>query len=393
MITDAPLGSTGRLNFVTIAGQSWGVGAISSVGQTALTTSPASRALQFATAQRDASFGITGVEDLRQLAPLRELTYTQNGGTFAETPASGFAAQVLSRAGVPYRLLIGNWARGSAAYSVLAKGTSTYARGIAMARRARQGFSNFACTGTLCFHGGSDALSATYQTEIRQWQVDWETDVNALAGTSGTIPWFVSQPPAPNNGSGALLGVIGIIEEFKTNPTKTVLVCPTYFLPLGDDYIHYASASSRLLGEYYGNAYYQHVIQGVQWNPLRPTTITRTANVVTLTFANAVGNLVLDTVAVTNPGNFGFEWNDDSARTITGVRLLDGNKVEVTLSGTPTINANTKIRYAYTSAAGPGRSGPRDGVRGNLRDSNTAVGALSGTPLHNWCCHFNESVT
>lgn len=392
MIPDASFSGSAPINMVTIAGQSWAAGAASATGQAAISTSPTSRALYFNRAQRDIGSGITGVEDLRSLAPLREAAYTQNSGTWTETAASGFAAQVAALSGTAaHRLLVGNWGRGSADYSVLAKGTSTYARGIAMVRSGRQQFREFKVRATLALHGGSDSNSATYQTDMRQWQVDWETDVNALAGQTGTLPWLVTQPPGAN-GAGAVVGTVGLLEEFKTNPTKTVLVGPTYFLPVGADNIHYASLSSQRIGEYLGWAYYQHIIQGTQWNPLRPTTITRSTNVVLLTFADAIGNLVLDATNVLNPGNYGFEWNDDSAKTISAVRLVGGNVVEITLSGTPTINGNTKIRYGYTATSGA-TAGPQLGPRGNLRDSNPMSGALSGQPLYKWCCNFNETVT
>lgn len=392
MISDAIFNGHGSINGVMLTGQSWAVGAVSSSGQVALTTTPKSRALCFQRAQRDGGSGITGIDNLRSIGPLREATFVENGGSWAETPLSGFAAQLEWMLRQPYHLILGNWGRGSAAYSVLAKGTATYARGQLMARMMRQAFRNCNFRAMLAFHGGSDATSATYQTDMRQWQLDFETDVNAMYGVSKTIPWFVVQPPMGNNGSGALVGVVGLLEEHKVNLTKTVLVGPTYFLPVGADGIHLTSEGYRKIGEYFAVAYYQHMIQGLQWSPIRPISISRVANIVTLSFATASSNLVLDTTNVSNPGNYGFEWNDDSGKVITAVRTI-GTTVEVTLNGTPTINANTKIRYAYTSQAGANIAGPQQGVRGCLRDSSPIVGILSQEPLYNWCVAFNETVT
>lgn len=391
MIPESTMHGFGRMNMVTIAGQSWAVGNISTVGQTALTTSPVSRALCFPKSKLDPVSGIVGTEDLRLTMPLREKTTVVSGSVLGETVASAFAAQVAALSGITHRLLVGNWGKGGAAYSALAKGTVTYARGQALARAARQSFPEMTYRATLALHGASDSNSATYQTDARQWQLDWETDTNLVTNQTGTIPWFVTQSSAAT-GAGAVIGTVGLFEEFKLNPTKTVLVGPMYFIPVGNDNVHFTSAGTRLLGEYYGAAYYRQIILATQWNPLRPTAINRVTNVVTLTFADAVGPLVLDTVRVTDPGNFGFEWNDDAARTITGVRLLGGNLVEITLSGTPTINANTKVRYAYTAVTAL-VGGPLLGQRGCLRDSNTAVGVLSGSSLYNWCVHFNETVT
>src|SRR5207244_3621953 len=81
---------------------------------------------------------------------------------------------------------------------------------------------------------------------------------------------------------------------------KTILVCPKYFLPYWDG-LHLSPDGYRWLGEYYAKAYYQQMIAGQQWSPLRPIAISRNSNVVSLTFTGAVGNLVLDTNLVTDP--------------------------------------------------------------------------------------------
>jgi len=86
----------------------------------------------------------------------------------------------------------------------------------------------------------------------------------------------------------------------------------------------------------------------------------------------------------------------------TGVRLLeiwdaDGSNytsgsitdaangvVQVTLTGTPTVPGRL-----YYAPEGPSGYGPTTGPRGNLRDSDTAVG-LSGTTLYNWATNWRQ---
>ena len=88
--------------------------------------------------------------------------------------------------------------------------------------------------------------------------------------------------------------------EHEQNPTKTVLVCPKYFFPYSDG-LHLTAAGYRWLGEYYAKAYYQQVVQGQRWSPLRPAQITRSNETIIINFTGNVGDLVVDTNRVSDP--------------------------------------------------------------------------------------------
>lgn len=92
--------------------------------------------------------------------------------------------------------------------------------------------------------------------------------------------------------------------------------------------------------------------------------------------------------------NYGFEFVDDSGSTpsITGVELAGTDTVLITLSAIPS-GGNQKLRYAFTGTAGskPGAQ-VAGSARGNLRDSDAAVG-LSGNTLYNWAVHFEKPIT
>jgi hypothetical protein len=237
----------------------------------------------------------------------------------------------------------------------------------------------FRVPAVVAVHGETDGLSVTYQADIEQWQTDYETDIKAITGQTGIIPMFHSQWSAWGT---TTLSPYAMLAAHVANPTKHILVCPKYFLPYSDG-IHLTNVGYRLLGAYYGKALHA-VMSGAGFTPLRPVSAVRTGDVIVLTVAGRVGSLVLDTTAVTNPGNFGFEVTGGGS--ISAVAIV-GNTLEITVTGTI-----TRLRYAYTGNGTPNTGGPTTGPRGCLRDSDTTAGYSAGA-LPNWMVHFDEPVS
>lgn len=388
------------MNHVLVTGQSLSTG---SQGSPALSRTPLAGHWCFANLKLDGlGAALPAPEDLNSLGSLAEGLDASYG---VETIATGFAWYVGSQAS-GHRLLVSNWGKYGSAYAALARspasgspnvqatGTAPYLRGLnqVLAGRRLLG-SRLQVRALLVVHGEADVNNASYDANIRQWQLDAETDYNALTGQSGRIPMFHSQHSswsAPVLGSQATAtSPFKLYSEHKANPTKTTLVCPKYFLAHDPtDGGHLTASSYRWLGAYYGKAYAQQVVSGTQWEPLRPASVTRTANVIDVMFTGNVGQLVLDTGLVSNPGSYGFEYFDDGATpSITGVTITGTNSVRVTLASTPA-GANKKLRYGYTATAG-NFGGPTTGPRGCLRDSDPARG-MAGEALYNWCVHFEE---
>ena len=249
--------------------------------------------------------------------------------------------------------------------------------------------------------GGADFSNSDYDLNIRQWQADYEKDVQYLSGYAAAIPMFHSQFSAWSaafygGGRDSAISPYEVLAEAEVNPEKTVLVAPRYFLPhagAGAQFpgIHPSNEGYRWLGEYYGKVYKHVVVDGATWSPLRPLSITRAGTVITAIFNVPVGPLTLDTTLVTDPGNFGFEFTDDSENPpgIASVAVSASNTVTVTLDAVPT-GENKRLRYAYTGIPG-NNAGPTSGPRGNLRDSDPAISA-TGRSLYNWCVHFDKPV-
>ena len=163
---------------------------------------------------------------------------------------------------------------------------------------------------------------------------------------------------------------------------------PTYYLPHDADAVHLNNISYARLGAREGYVKKRVLIDGVEMQPLAPTSAGRDGATVTLTYPVEDGlQLVLDTVAVTDPGNYGFQLYDDvgSPMTINSVALVGSNQVLITAS--TTIPAGATVYYASLNGT-TGKSGPTEGPRGCLRDNagdeNTFV--VSGVTYanHGW---------
>jgi hypothetical protein len=367
-------GSPTTINFVPIVGQSLAIG---QAGNPPVSPSQTFNNLKFA----------GGV-----IYPSSTATFVALTETSVETIASGFANQVSAfqiADGVTYpqATAIGSWGVSGALYSGLKKGTQPYADSLAGVTSAHTIYppatAILRVPAILALHGEGDQ-GVNYTADITEWQSDYQTDIHAVIGGSGTIPMFHTQVTAAFSTT--------MVEAYENAPTTTILVGPKYFLVYSGTGPHLINTSYRTLGEYYAKAYYKAVVLGQTYSPLRPLTVTRSGAVITLQMAGQVGDLAFDTTAVTNPGNYGFEYWDNAAggpsATISSVAITDAaaGAVQVTLSGSPT-GSQKFLRYAYS---GSGRS-PTTGIRGCLRDSDTTIGQ-DGVRLYNWCVHFEKTV-
>ena len=369
------------LDHVLIVGESLAVGVD---GNPALSVSPSSENFRF----------------------YRDDTTTNLFGLYEgqlETISSG-AANHVSGNSTNRRMLISNIGANGQTYDLQKKGTALYALGVSQFAAAPQtvALSLYAYRPKAIFAvaGEGDCQKPDYDLRVRQWQSDYQNDIQRVTGYADPIPMFHSQISAwtsPTMGSlSTTLSPYKVLAEAEANPTKTILVGPRYVFPYAVTNaafpgLHLSNEGYRWLGEYYGKVYRKVVVDGQTWSPLKPNTLTRTDAVITVTFDVPVPPLVLDPTLVTNPGNFGFEYWDDSALppAIAHVEPVGVDRVQITLTAIPTA-ANKRLRYAYTGV--PGNSGgPTTGPRGNLRDSDPTP-SLYGKTLYNWCVHFDKPV-
>lgn len=233
-----------------------------------------------------------------------------------------------------------------------------------------------------------------YSDGLLEWQADLEKDIKAVTGQAQPIPLFVSGLSGWNNVVYSPIPVHQLDAHVRA-PGKVVLIGPTYMLPVKNDCLHFDAHGSRRLGEYFAKVYARVVLAGQPWEPVRPMQITRAGNVITVKYHVPKPPLVLDTTRVTNPGDFGFQFLDDSGSTpaITSVAVTAPDTVTITLAAPPT-GPKKSLRYALkqnpNTCIGPGLTNA-GGARGNVRDSDDTP-SVYGYDLHNWGVQFDLAV-
>ncbi|MCW9320920.1 hypothetical protein, partial [Klebsiella pneumoniae] len=104
----------------------------------------------------------------------------------------------------------------------------------------------------------------------------------------------------------------------------------------------------------------------------------QSGNTITIPVAGCVGNLVIDTTRVVNPGNYGFLITGGTIASVTVEGADDTARIVITKTDS---TATTRISYAETGIAGQS-PGAITGSRGCIHDSQSGT-SLAGLPLYN----------
>ena len=101
--------------------------------------------------------------------------------------------------------------------------------------------------------------------------------------------------------------------------------------------------------------------------------------------------LTLDTIEVTNPGNYGFSIITPDNRDIVRSVSIQDNYIRILCDESP---KGCRVRYAVNGDKM--KSGRLHGPRGNLRDSqgDSLILSIQGKdyPIHNWCYQFDMPI-
>lgn len=380
------------VNHVLITGQSLSNG----YGSAVVSTMQLYTNLSFNTGVRAGAEGLVG------LVPLVETSDGAHGETIASGMAN-LASSLWEAAGYTRQdMLMSAHGVDGARYELVKKGTGSYAAGMAqmtagLALAQAQGLS-YAVRAVTVIHGESDHNdyketlgNPNYAAHLQEWRADYEADAQAVTGQTAPVVMFYCQMSSWTAYGTATSTIPGQQWQVaREQPDRFVLVGPKYFLPYVDT-VHLTGDGSRWLGEYYAKAYAAVFLKGEPWRPLEPVAAVRRGTNVVVDFAVPAPPLVLDTMAVSDPGNFGFEFVDGSMAppAIVEVALTGPEQVTLTLAGEPTGPAPA-VRYAFTGTPGA-NAGATTGPRGNLRDSD-ATTSLYEYPLYNWAIHFEVAV-
>lgn len=249
----------------------------------------------------------------------------------------------------------------------------------------------------LWLQGESDAGSdgAAYAERLHTLQADVQRHAYAVTGVDGSVPLLMMQTSSEASLRQPSTIAQAQLDASRDNPLLH-LVSPAYHLPYVDG-LHPSNTGYRWLGGYFAKAYRQAVLEGRPWQPLHPLAATARqdggAAALTLHYHVPVPPLVLDTQAVSNPGDYGFAVTDAAgAVPIDAVQLVGDAGVRLSLARA--LQPPAFVRYAYDQPLGA-PAGPHSGQRGNLRDSDPATVEGPGgspLPLYNWSVIFRLPV-
>lgn len=239
---------------------------------------------------------------------------------------------------------------------------------------------------------GTPGKIKDYADALVEWQQDYESSVKAITSQTQPVPLLVSGLSGWTTTRESKLVQMQLDAHIRA-PGKVVYVTPAYPLEVRNDCLHYSAKGSRRLGEYFGKVYAKIVFGGETWEPVRPKTVTRAGNVITVKFHVPKPPLVLDTTNVSKADNFGFDvYDNGNLVAVSGVTVA-GDTATITLASAPS-GVNMRLKYAQNYKAG-GCIGPgieyAGGARGNLRDSDDTPSQF-GNPLWNWGVNFDVAV-
>jgi hypothetical protein len=349
------------------------------------------------------------VEPLRAFATSYPSAYPRN--LYGETPHTAMANQISAlveaasgEGYVTVHTAVGESGQPMSVINKTATDTGTMGRAYAatlfeaqaLGRLAEEEGLSYGVGAIFITHGESDAGSSTYDDALVQLWSDYNADLMALTGQTQSIPLFVSQQHSVPDAQGMTSAstraqwLVGV-----DNPGDIVCTGPKYQYPYAPDHIHLTALGYRLLGEKYGQIYFEKVVLGRDWQPLQPLEATVAGNVITVRFQVPVQPLVWDesmapphqSVLIEWAQGRGFEVTVAAAPvTIEGVEFVGDDSVAITVDRD--LAASTVIvAYAHTA---DGANLPGGTSRwGQLRDSDPFVGSTTGTAQPNYSVAFS----
>lgn len=365
--------------------------------------SPNPNALMPDTGVQDAAWtsgseGLTGTQSLATSLVTLDATTNSHG---LEPPVVGAVNQLTSR--MRYADVIGaNAGRGGYGITGLKKGynggNGPYALLISQFQKYATLTGGRALRSSLCWmQGEADANNApittpannraSYKSDLRSIVTNYATDTG-----QADVHLFTYQLSSHTTRSPGYNYNIGLAQaEMGEEDDDVSVVTPMYPFDYQSDGVHLKSASSRKAGAYFGKAQDHFLRTGTKFEPLRPSSIARAGDTLTIRFAVPVGNLVVDTSVVSDPGDLGFEVFD-STNALVAITRVDvfGNTVIIKMAYSP---ANpVEVGYAIGSTLNGEPAGRLTGARGCLRDEDdTRASYDSSVALHNYCVMFRKA--
>jgi hypothetical protein len=258
----------------------------------------------------------------------------------------------------------------------------------AIARLAKAAGKTYGIGAIIVTHGECDAGNANYESDLFKLWSDFNTDLAAITGQKRNILMIVSQQNSCNDRSASTLA------QWKAGVDRAAdFVCsgPKYQYPSPDG-VHLTVDGYRLLGEKYGQIYFNRVVLGGNWQPLQPANVERNGAVITVHYHVPAPPLVWETsfpaphpsISEWKQGR-GFEVTASDRKRVGIVSAeISGDAVVITCASDPGPNA----RVGYAMIGEKTRMTGGTFRWGQLRDSDPFEGAVTKKSQPNYGVAF-----
>lgn len=264
----------------------------------------------------------------------------------------------------------------------------------AVVRLARAAGKSCGVGAVIMTHGETDTGNARYEEELLKLAADYDADLKAITGQTRDVLMITSQHNRLGDYSPST------IAQWKAgvdHPDRVVCSGPKYQYPYSPDSLHLTNLGYRMLGEKYGQVYFERVVMGREWRPLEPEHATRKGAEITIRFHVPQGPLVWD-ATLGEPHPSSPEWSKGKGFEVT---YAAGRRVEIvsaSLEGRNSVvlrlaeDPGPGARLSYALVGEPTLRKPPFGASphwGLLRDSDPFVGSTTHTPQPNFCVAFD----
>ena len=318
--------------------------------------------------------------------------------------AGGISITNLSKGSTYYNTLINNVKTAKATANSLGKSFSV------PAFCWTQGEEDYRAGGDGSAYGSGIYVPTEYATKLSQLVDDLNADIKAITNQYADVKCIMYQVASHNTYSRYPRIAL---EQLKAaiNDNRIILAKTMYDIDYNTaDYVHAPNKTYRNMGNHYGIALFDAIVNSNHRLPIYPVKTTRVGDSIYVQFHVPVKPLVFDDTFVSpqTDNNKGFnlvtvtnEYTTSAAivqasATVTNVALVSADTVKIDFSSTPA--AGSRLTYGVNGAgwnvingsrAGTRQSGRIKGARGNLRDSQTYFNPVANYfNLYNYCPIF-----
>lgn len=322
---------------------------------------------------------------LESVIPCRENVGTRPG---QESPSSGVAKAILDATGET--VLISDACSSGTDIAGISLGTATFSGGTKMIQAAvaiadKLGMDYVPVL--ILIHGNQNASAGTsiasYRSAMESLRASYENIINTETNGSLSLNMFIGQLSniVPYGGTAGVTktNTMAIAQYQEARDNEFIHLASAQYARPYSDGEHLTSAGYRTEGEVIGTVIGNWINDNTK-SSLVPVEsgVVQSGNTITIPVAGCVGNLVIDTTRVADPGNYGFLITGGTIASVT----VEGADETARIVITKTDNtATTRISYAETGIAGQS-PGAITGSRGCIHDSQSGT-SLAGLPLYN----------